>query len=234
MTPAARELARGAIVQVGAGRGFVVEAGEPWGRLVVTAAHCLPTLPEPMPARYTGECTFPSLLGPLADPEATVMAECLYADVINDVAVLGRPDNQTYGDDADAYEAFIEVCEPLVIAPMRARIPWSIEPAPIPAWALSRDEVWRDGEIIGRPGRIYTRSKGIPIQGGMSGSPFLDTDGRAVALVSVGEVLAADGGGKVMDFDGPHPALPETLPVWLVTACRRRGRRSGRPALAPR
>ena len=69
--------AKAAMVTIGEGRGFLV--GARMGRIVVTAAHCLPHLPSAHPASYTEERTYPGLLGPLGG-EPTVWAECLFVD----------------------------------------------------------------------------------------------------------------------------------------------------------
>ena len=83
-----------AILKVGDGRGFVVTLDRyPSGdenRVVITAAHCLPKIPAPHPMRYLAEYTYRSLLGPLGG-KCTVWAECLFADVMADIAVLGSP-----------------------------------------------------------------------------------------------------------------------------------------------
>jgi hypothetical protein len=55
---------RNAVVRVGHGRGFIVEAADCHiGRLVITAAHCLPRLPPAHPARSLKERTCKKLLG---------------------------------------------------------------------------------------------------------------------------------------------------------------------------
>jgi hypothetical protein len=46
----------------------------------------------------------------------TVWAECLFADPIADIAVLGSPDNQALFDEAGAYEALVESTSPIKIA----------------------------------------------------------------------------------------------------------------------
>ena len=72
-----------AILKVGDGRGFVVTLHRhPGGeeRIVITAAHCLPKLPRPHPARYIEEETYARLLGPLGGKRA-VWARCLFVHV---------------------------------------------------------------------------------------------------------------------------------------------------------
>jgi hypothetical protein len=83
------------IIRVGKGRGFVVEDAERFARfgfrgdcLVVTAAHCLPFFPPCHSCSYLHERTYKALLGPLGQ-KPTVWAECLFADPIGDIAVLG-------------------------------------------------------------------------------------------------------------------------------------------------
>ncbi len=106
------------VVKVGDGRGFVIKYRVsillPTKRLfiehrvVVTAAHCLPKLPPACAASFAYERTYANLLGRLNDREGSVWAECLFADPVADIAVLGNPDDQELGDEADAYDQLIE------------------------------------------------------------------------------------------------------------------------------
>jgi hypothetical protein len=74
------------VITVGAGRGFVIEGER--HRLVITAAHCLPFFPPCASISHREERTYEALLGPLGD-QPTVWTECLFADPIGDIAVLG-------------------------------------------------------------------------------------------------------------------------------------------------
>lgn len=90
------------ILRVGGGRGFVVHDGESGDPIIVTAAHCLPTIElengrhvltiPPHRASYAHERAFP-LVGPLGG-EPSYWVECLFAAPIADVALLGEPDHQ--------------------------------------------------------------------------------------------------------------------------------------------
>jgi hypothetical protein len=63
-----------AVLRVGNGRGFVVSCRGYAGceeRIVITAAHCLPSLPPRHPAVLLAERTYPTLLGPLGAPRQT-------------------------------------------------------------------------------------------------------------------------------------------------------------------
>jgi hypothetical protein len=122
--------AKASVVTVGDGRGFVVKYAH--NRLVVTAAHCLPLVPPAHGASYLHERTYRTLLAPLGG-EPAVSAECLFADPIADIAVLGSPDNQELGDEAEAYEALVESVTPIAIAEA---------PEKGDAWLLSLEQEW--------------------------------------------------------------------------------------------
>jgi hypothetical protein len=48
--------------------------------------------------------------------QPSVWCECLFADPVADVAVLGAPDNQELSDQADAYEALVAAATPVAVA----------------------------------------------------------------------------------------------------------------------
>jgi hypothetical protein len=155
------ETMKAAILRVGDGRGFVVKHRNYLGmeeRAIITAAHCLPDLPRPHPARYIHEETYQNLLGPLRGIP-TVWTACLFVDPIADVAVLGQPDNQALSDEADAYDQLLEGMETLTIADAPAQ---GVEvltfgdqkvrnptPGVGPARVLSLEGDWLDGRVSG-------------------------------------------------------------------------------------
>jgi hypothetical protein len=183
------------IIRVGDGRGFLV-----WSRrweepIVLTAAHCLPRLPPPMPMSYTAERTYERLLGGL-DVAAEVSAECLFVDPVADVAVLCAPDSQALSEERERFETFVSSRTCLPIA--HAALPSAVS-------MLSLQNAWiRCQAPANVPG-----ARSISIAGpdeatapGTSGSPILDVRGHAIALVSCGEVA--------------NPLLAECLPAWLL------------------
>jgi len=99
-----------AVISVGRGRGFVIH--HDGAALVITAGHCLPYFPPCSTFSYTSERTYQALLGPLGG-ERTIWSECLFADPIADIAVLGPPDGQALTDQAEAYEALMAARKPL-------------------------------------------------------------------------------------------------------------------------
>src|SRR3954453_11496049 len=80
----------GAVIAVGSGHGFVVKGT--YDRFVITAAHCLPTLPPCNVGEYDRKCLYHTLLGPPGGQQ-TVAAACCFADPISDIAVLRVPNS---------------------------------------------------------------------------------------------------------------------------------------------
>jgi hypothetical protein len=197
-----------AVITVGKGRGFLIEHEHQ--RLVITAAHCLPRrkVPPPHPARYNHECTFP-LLAPLSKRRTAIWAEVLFVDPVADIAVLGEPDGQVFFGEHEAFMAFTEARPVFEMG--------DILPHPRPS--LARPETWKrqthsvqalrlDGQWgTGRAshtGRSLLLD-GIRFERGMSGSPIITPDGRAVGVVST---------------DLISPRLAGDLPAWLAPVAR--------------
>ena len=178
-----------AIVGVGSGgRGFIVKA--PREQLVVTAPHCLGrdlllanTGASPM------ERTIREIVGPLGEkPE--VAAECLLADLIRGVVVLGEPDE----DDFDEYDKFEDLVGP------RPGIPVGVFGKPGPGWLLTGDGEWEQCRLelsgwVGSTLRI-TGAHRAAYAPGTSGSPILNADCHVVGVITGGDdvnpVLAAN------------------------------------------
>ena len=120
-----------AALRVGDGRGFVVE--HHYRLVVLTAAHCLPFLPPAHPFSYLEDRTYQALLGPLgANP--TVWAQCLFADPVADIAMLGSPDEQELSEQANAFEELISAAKPLLIGNAPRQGHRSVNFALVPFW----------------------------------------------------------------------------------------------------
>jgi hypothetical protein len=194
-----------AIVIVGEGRGFVVEAED--NRFVITAGHCLPFVPPCAPFSYTEERTYPNLLGPLGSTTPTVWAECCFVDPVADVAVLGEPDNQALSDQSAAYNDFVEQAVPLPVSDLLDPTHYEL------GWLLSLQCEWFQCSV-GHDGRgLWVREATKGIVGGMSGSPILAEDGRAVGVVSTAGERDED---EQYTEGGPNPRLAVHLPGWLL------------------
>jgi hypothetical protein len=198
------------LLRVGDGRGFVVE--ERRGlclypkRLVVTAAHCLPVIPQAPGFRRDWGETLRDLLGPPERNRPKVWAECLFADPIADIAVLGSPDDQALYEQAEAYEALVGSVVPIKIG---GPFPWET-PTPITLISLDGRSITGKAQHLG--GRLWIDETSEPIVGGMSGSPILDQDGAAIGIVS-----QSSGGPDLEQHQkGMSPRLLAHLPGWLL------------------
>jgi hypothetical protein len=113
--------------------------------------------------------------GRLGDQELGLWAECQFVDAIGDIAMLGPPDDQTFGDQYDAYAKFINDAVTVSIA----KIPFFDEPDARTAWLLnltgqrSACEIEIHGQVV----NIRNAPEGI--LPGMSGSPMLGEDAMA-------------------------------------------------------
>jgi hypothetical protein len=187
------------IIRVGKGRGFVVEDAERCDCLVVTAAHCLPFFPPRHSCSYLHKRTYKALLGPLGQ-KPTVWAECLFADPIGDIAVLGPPDDQEFSEKHDGYRALMTAS---------AVLPISSPPENGPAWLLSLDDRWFRCNVKHNGGPLWIADAVEGIVGGMSGSPIVAEDGSAIGVVCT----AGGGIGEVHTEGGPNPRLAYHLPA---------------------
>jgi trypsin-like peptidase len=209
------------VVRVGDGRGFIivhrVKLRRPRNlekrislrpfvehRLVVTAAHCLPKMPPTTPAAHSYERTYAGLLGTLDGHTTDVSAECLFADPVADIAILGCPDEQEFS--AELYESLIEEAPALRLGTVRNGRGWLL--------ALSGDR-WIATTLqvsFGPKGAFLSTG---PTVSGMSGSPILNDAGRAVGLVAIGHETISEGVRR-NENAGPQPILTRNLPGWLL------------------
>jgi hypothetical protein len=200
------------VLQVGDGRGFVVARRDYIGhmeRIVITAAHCLPDLPPPHPARDLAEETYERLLAPLGS-EPVIYATCLFVDPIADIAAFGPPDDQELSDEAHEYEKLLDEMEPLVISDAPAEGSELLTfgdtqverptPGQGSARVLSLDGKWSDGHVIRRGFRLDFQPEKL-IVAGMSGSPIVSLEGKAMGVVSTARLC---------------PVLMDTLAPWLL------------------
>ena len=212
------DVLRAAVVQVGEGRGFVMEVEKRLldsgtevrccDRVIVTAAHCLPKVPQACSFMFDDERTERDLIGPLGAARS-VWAQLLFVDPIADLAVLGQADSQQLPGRAEAYDAFVDRVEPFVLG--------SLPEGNAAVSVLSLDGRWISGRADQIVGRLYLILE-EHIVAGMSGSPILDHQGAAIGVVSnttEGPHVAAS------DRQGPQPMLARELPVWLVEALGR-------------
>ena len=190
------ERLKSGVITVGHGRGFVVEgAGE---RLVITAAHCLPSLPPAGPSFGPEARTFGPLLAPRGE-EPRAWAVCRFVDPIGDIAVLGSPDDSH----ADDYKALTRTATALSFGDAVRR--------PVNFWAparlLSLDGRWFSCTIRHFGGPLWITHAAERVHGGMSGSPIVAKAGTAIGVVCT-TTSPREG--------GPNARLSHNLPGWLL------------------
>ncbi len=197
------ETAKQAVVAVGGGRGFVIDT-EP--RLIVTAAHCLPELPPAMSFSDLAERTYENLVGRIGEDRQEIWAECLFADPIADIAVLGAPDGQELFDEHGAFETFLECGRyPPPSLPMQP-------PHEEKAWLLGLGGEWEPCRIqTNRFGALGITEALKGIVAGMSGSPIMNTSSEAVGVVSMSG--GPDDNPHIKG--GPQASLWYNLPIWV-------------------
>ena len=135
---------------------------------------------------------------------AEVSAECLFADPIADIAVLGLPDYEEFSEEAEAYHDLLSLADP-----------FSISDAPLEgsAWLYSLDgrwfrcRVWRMAN-----GPLWVTDACEEIAAGMSGSPVRAEDGSVIGVVCAAVVS----NGRLSVEHGPNPAVTLNLPAWLL------------------
>jgi len=188
------------------GRGFVVKhgRGRRSRRIVVTAAHCLPTVPPAREGKLIGDVSYAKILGPLGE-ELTASAKCLFADPVSDLALLGPPDTQALPDESEAFEALVEAATRLPIGDIPAA-------TKIRAWLLSLEDDWLPCSVIHHGGSILIENASRTVLEGMSGSPILNDQEMAIGMVTV----RSQEPGTFLTGGGPNPRLANSLPVWAV------------------
>jgi hypothetical protein len=190
------ERLKSGVITVGHGRGFVVEgAGE---RLVITAAHCLPSL-SPILSSFGPEArTYGPLLAPRGE-QPRVWAVCRFVDPIADIAVLGPPDNPHTAD----YQALMETATVLSIGnPARNPVNfWA------PALLLSLDDRWFSRTIRHFGGPLWITHAAERVPGAMAGSPIVAVAGTVIGVVCT-TTSPRDG--------GPNARLADNSPGRLL------------------
>ena len=212
------ETAKQAVVAVGNkdGRGFAINTDP---RLIVTAAHCLPEQPPPHPGSYLADRTYMKLVGHIGEGRQEIWAQCLFADPVADIAVLGEPDSQVLSNEHDAFETFMDQIPALECGRLPPPSLPMEEPHQEQAWLLGLGGEWESCRIqADRFGGLGIKEALKGIVGGMSGSPIMNTSSEAVGVVSTSggtdDSLHTEG--------GPQASLQYTLPGWVFPLAQNR------------
>ena len=190
------------VLRVGEGRGFMLGDDDSGDRFIITACHCLPHLPPAGPT-YIEERIYQSFVSRLGE-DRRVSVECLFADPVSDIAVLGQADPQSCAEEAIEYSRFDEgIQQPFRIGDASDEITHDID-----AWLVSLD-----GHLFRckmRGACIHQAAEDIA--GGMSGSPILGNDGRAIAVLTNGRGIVEE---RCRESDR-SPFLTKQLPGWIL------------------
>jgi hypothetical protein len=212
------ETAKQAVVAVGNkdGRGFAINTDP---RLIVTAAHCLPELPPPHPGSYGYERTYADIVGRIGKDRQEIYAECLFADPVADIAVLGEPDGVNLSDEHYAFEAFMDQIPALECGRSPPPPPLMEEPHQEQAWLLGLGGEWEPCQIkANRRGGLGITEALKGIVGGMSGSPIMNPAGEAIGVVST----SGGTGDNLHTEGGPQASLRYHLPGWVFLLAQNR------------
>lgn len=186
------------------GRAILVSGG-----YILTAAHCI-----------TWDHRGGMVLGDWYVEEietakgAKIRVQVHAVEPVADLAVLGEPDNQSLSDD---WLAFLDFLSMTWAVPLWTRKPRN--QIPVRVWVYGKHGDWfggtitryslRDDDTLGTS--IYLQTD-RPLEGGDSGSPVVDEEGRLVGVISNG------------DKDGTIPIAYRALPVAFADRILRVGR----------
>lgn len=200
------ETLKSAVVRVGKGRGFLVDSGS--RTLIITAAHCLPRIPEAYSASDVQMRCYPSLVSQVGSSES-LPAECIFADPTADIAVLCSPDRGGIDED------FGSLFKNAVTFKIEQSLAEARAEEVIDAVLLSLEGQWTSCKVrCVEQGPLWIEKATDGIWGGMSGSPIVDLSGSAIGVVCTGR--SAVEGEESMLEGGPNPHLAVDLPARIL------------------
>ena len=182
------------------GQGVAVPGG-----FIVTAAHCI---------EWSSEGAMPTFGDTFLEWVVTKSGKRFRAtpiamDPVSDIAVLGAPDNQVFGEDAEAFDEWMEATAPVPLAPKPPPPRHSLK-----ARVLTHYDEWIDAKITnhsfsGVNSACMAIQTAKPIKGGTSGGPVVDMRGRLLGVVSI----ISEGQDPPV---GQLPIACLALPKWIL------------------
>lgn len=179
------------------GQGVVVP-----GEIILTATHCIEYSLEGhmvLGDYYLQTVEYKGL---------TLMAEVMAAEPRLDIAALGEPDGQECYKEAKEFNNFMEKIIPVEIRPDNIGL---FQKTPAFLFTHTKEWVQVEAERFTEGAALFVNSPKL-IEGGTSGGPIVDEDGRLIGIVSNFSVMHEPQGFCMGTI--PIPIL--ALPVWIV------------------
>jgi hypothetical protein len=177
------------------GQGVIVP-----GSFILTAAHCINW-------ELTGGMTLGDyFLEKVECGGREFLASVFAVEPVNDIAVLGEPDNQALSEEADLFQEVMESVQP---------VPLNLEEFELfeefPAFIFTHKGNWLKAQAqqCREKSGNFALSSPMQIEGGTSGSPIVDTEGKLLSLVSWASETKGPCRGS-----GPRPQW--ALPRWVL------------------
>jgi hypothetical protein len=186
-----------AMLRVGAGYGFVVQGARE--RFVITAAHCLPHIP-PCDVRfgYYDEKFYDALVTGRGE-NRRVAAECVFADPLADVAVLGVPCSHAHGPPGEEFAKLTHTAIPLLISdPRLPTLGWM--PTPDGRWLRCIMKQEREQLLLSDLDKSLKE---------MAGAPIVADDSSVIGVHCANPE-------RKFEYEPFHPRLASALPGWLL------------------
>jgi S1-C subfamily serine protease len=180
----------------GSGQCVLVEGG-----LILTAAHCV-----------DWDCTGKMALGEfyfctIKTGNGDLIASTLAVEPVSDIAVLGRPDDQTVA------VAFDEFCERVAPVQLLRKTPKKFEPFPV--WIRTHLKTWVSGTATHNGwNSTFAFNTDRNLLGGTSGGPIVNNAGELVGVVSNSPFNRSQGTTNCTQVAG---LLSLALPAWIIT-----------------
>jgi hypothetical protein len=175
------------------------------GEVILTAAHCVHFDIEG--SMVLGDF----YIEEIRTVHGTMKGATLAVEPVADIAALGSPDSQEFGEEAEQFDSF---CEKTKAVSLHVGNSEPFEPFPV--YIHTHKGAW----VTGTATQTSSDAKALwieadeQIEGGTSGSPIVNESGELVGIVSHTS-LAREGESR---SNGLAPRPHVTLPLWV---CRR-------------
>ena len=132
-------------------------------------------------------------------------------ETVADIAALGGLDNQVFYDDSEAFEEFCAATQAVQLATRNDDVftKFSVR-------ILSHTGQWihGTGQFCNEDRRSVWLEAESQIQGGTSGGPVIDDEGKLLGVVSLASMKATD--TDIDPCNGSIAFASRALPVWLI------------------